>query len=652
MSDADLLALADEVGVTVDWIDFDSRERRVELDTVRAILDELGHDTSSPADALAAFRARSAPDFMIVEADTPAVLPTKARRARVTLEDGRQQDLLRDRDVLTLSLVEPGYHSLELDDRLVTLAVRPARCLTPRDLLGRDAWGLTTQIYALRDHGAFGDFTALAAFAEAAGAAGADALAISPTNALFPSAPERCSPYSPSSRDHLNILFGDLGVLGASPLPASGSDLINWPGAAAEKLARLQVAHAGFQGDPRFDDFVAAEGTELLRHALFNALDEHFSPTLGAGAWRAWPAAFRDATRAEAAAAELGLEDRVSFHLFAQWLADLGLEQAQGAAKAAGMGLGLIADLAVGLDPGGSHAWRRPDELMMGLTLGAPPDAFQAAGQGWGLTSFNLEALIAAKYAPFLRTLRAALRHAGGVRIDHALGLGRLWVIPDGAAASEGAYLRYPIDDMLGLIALESHRAGAVIIGEDLGVVPPGLRATLADHGLLGMRVLPFERDEDGAFKPPKTWDPLAAAMTSTHDLPPTAGWWRGRDIDWRERLGAAGDRAAERESRAEERAAFWEAASAAGLAEGPVPLADAPDQAVDTALAIVGETPCELALVPIEDLLGLDEQPNLPGVVDVHPNWRRRLPEPSQALLSKPAVVRRLARLNAQRPR
>jgi 4-alpha-glucanotransferase len=651
MSDADLLALADEVGVTVDWIDFDSRERRVEVETIRAILEGLGHDTKSPADALAAFRARPAPNFLIVEADTAFVLPTKAQRARVTLEDGRQQDLLRDGDALTLSLAEPGYHTLELDDRVVTLAVRPPRCLTPRDLLGRDAWGLTTQIYALRDHGASGDFTGLAAFAEAAGAAGADALAISPTNALFPAAPERCSPYSPSSRDHLNILFADPSVLGAPPPLVTGPDLIDWRGAAAEKLARLTTAHAAFQGDSRFDDFVAAGGEELRRHALFDALDEHFAPTCGAGAWRAWPAGFRDVTRAEAAA-DLRLNDRVDFYLFAQWLADLGLEQAQGAAKAAGMGLGLIADLAVGLDPGGSHAWRRPDELMMGLTLGAPPDAFQAAGQGWGLTSFAPEALVAANYAPFLATLRVALRHAGGVRIDHALGLGRLWVIPDGAPASQGAYLRYPIDDMLGLIALESRRAGAVIIGEDLGVVPPGLRATLADHGLLGMRVLPFERDEDGAFKPPATWDPLAAAMTSTHDLPPTAGWWRGRDIDWRERLDAPGDRGAERKSRAEDRIAFWKAASAAGLAEGPVPPADAPDDAVDTALAIVGEAPCELALVPIEDLLGLDEQPNLPGVVDVHPNWRRRLPEPSQALLSKPAVARRLARLNAQRPR
>jgi 4-alpha-glucanotransferase len=441
----------------------------------RSALFSKGSDTtqSRPPTRSPPFALAPAPNFLIVEADTAFVLPTKAQRARVTLEDGRQQDLLRDGDALTLSLAEPGYHTLELDDRVVTLAVRPPRCLTPRDLLGRDAWGLTTQIYALRDHGASGDFTGLAAFAEAAGAAGADALAISPTNALFPAAPERCSPYSPSSRDHLNILFADPSVLGAPPPLVTGPDLIDWRGAAAEKLARLTTAHAAFQGDSRFDDFVAAGGEELRRHALFDALDEHFAPTCGAGAWRAWPAGFRDVTRAEAAA-DLRLNDRVDFYLFAQWLADLGLEQAQGAAKAAGMGLGLIADLAVGLDPGGSHAWRRPDELMMGLTLGAPPDAFQAAGQGWGLTSFAPEALVAANYAPFLATLRVALRHAGGVRIDHALGLGRLWVIPDGAPASQGAYLRYPIDDMLGLIALESRRAGAVIIGEDLGVVPPG----------------------------------------------------------------------------------------------------------------------------------------------------------------------------------
>ncbi|PVM82941.1 4-alpha-glucanotransferase [Caulobacter endophyticus] len=651
MSDSELLALADAVGVLVDWTDFDGRERRVELDTVRAVLSALGHDVAAPGEALAALRNRPSPDMLIVGVDAPITF-TGAARAHVTLEDGRRLDAMRDGDELTLNISQPGYHTLELDDRLMTLAVCPPRCVTPRDLLGRDAWGLTAQIYGLRDHGAFGDFASLAVFARAAGQAGADALAISPTNALFPAAPERCSPYSPSSRDHLNILYGDPAALGVAPLPPGGPELIAWSDAARAKAARLNAAYHAFAGDRRFEDFIAAGGAELRRHAIFEALDERLGHIFGAGGWRRWPTEYRDVALAETAVGRLGLGDRVGFFLFAQWLADLGLEQAQAEAKSAGMGIGLIADLAVGLDPGGSHAWRRPNELMLGLTLGAPPDAFQAAGQGWGLTSFAPDALLSANYRPFLETLRAALRHAGGVRIDHALGLGRLWVIPDGASADQGAYLRYPIEDLLPLIALESHRAGAVVIGEDLGVVPPGLRADLDEHGLLGMRVLPFERDEAGAFTPPQGWDRRAVAMTSTHDLPPTAGWWRGRDIDWRAHLGAPGDRDDEREQRSEDRAAFWKMASQAGLADGVTPAPEAPDPVVDAALAVVGQTPCELALIPIEDLLGLEEQPNLPGVVDVHPNWRRRLPTTSQALLSAPDVGRRLARLNAQRPR
>lgn len=648
MSDTALLALAEAAGVIVDWIDFDGREQRVSIDTIRAVLTALGHDTAAPDQALAALRARPPRDFLVLDAGAPITLATTVQSARLTLEDGRQQDLHGDGASLALSVAEPGYHSLELGDRLVTLAVCPSRCLTPRDLLGRKAWGLTTQIYALRDHGAFGAFTDLAAFARAAGSAGADAVAISPTNALFPAAPERCSPYSPSSRDHLNILFADPAAIGVAPLAVSGGDLIAWPEAAAAKLAQLNAAYHAFSGDRRFDDFVAANGDALRLHAIFEALDERLAPTMGAGGWRKWPAQYRDPANAEAVVDTLGLGDRVGFFLFAQWLADLGLQQAQGAAKAAGMGLGLIADLAVGLDPGGSHAWRRPRELMLGLTLGAPPDAFQAAGQGWGLTSFSPDALTATNYQPFLTTLRKALRHAGGVRIDHALGLARLWVIPDGAPAREGAYLRYPLDDLLALIALESRRANAVIIGEDLGVVPAGLRETLTARGLLGMRVLPFERDADGGFKPPAAWDPLAAAMTSTHDLPPTAGWWAERDIDWRERLNAPGDRAAERKSRADDRKALWKIAST----ETPAPPPDAPEPAVDAALSLAGETPCELALIPVEDLLGLGEQPNLPGVVEVHPNWRRRLPLASADLLSEPRVAERLARLNLQRPR
>lgn len=651
MTNPHLFALAKAVGVLVDWTDFDGVERRVSEDTLRAVLAALGHDPEAPRDALARLDSRPNPDLLVVEAGQPLTLPAKTGHARVTLEDGGVLDLIAADGSLTFSLDPPGYHTLDLDDRLLTLAVCPPRCLTPRDLLGRPAWGLGVQLYALRESGPFGDFANLAAFARAAGAAGADALAISPTNALFPAAPERCSPYSPSSRDHLNILYGDPSLIGAAPCALTDAPLIDWPAGASAKMARLNAAYHVFAGDPRLEAFIAAGGEALHRHALFEALDERFAPTLGAGSWRRWPASFRSPRTAEIEAEALGLGDRVGFFLFAQWLADLGLEKSQAAAKAAGMGLGLIADLAVGLDPGGSHAWSRPQDLMMGLTLGAPPDAFQAAGQGWGITSFSPDALIASGYAPFLKTLRAALRHAGGVRIDHALGLGRLWVVPDGASPDQGAYLRYPLGDLLGLIALESRRAGAVVIGEDLGVVPPGLRAGLAERGLLGMRVLPFERDAKGAFKPPASWDALAVAMTSTHDLSPTAGWWKGRDIDWRTRLGAAGDRKAEAAAREADRRALWDIASAAGVTAEPPPPADAPEAAVDAALALVAQTPCELVLAPIEDLVGLDEAPNLPGVVDVHPNWRRRLPECGPALFSAAPVAARLARLRAQRP-
>ena len=646
-----LLALAQAVGLQVDWTDFGGVERQVGRDTIRAVLAALGHDPQTPQAALARLKSRPVGELMVVQSGEPFSLPGAPGHARLILEDGQSLDLAASDGVPSASVDAPGYHTLDLDDRRLTLAVCPARCLTPHDLLGRRAWGLGVQLYALADTGPFGDFAALAAFATAAGQAGADALAISPTNALFPSAPDRCSPYSPSSRDHLNILFGDPSVIGGAAPIASPEPLIDWQAGAAAKLARLNAAYHVFAGDPRLDAFIAAGGQELRRHALFEALDERFAPTLGAGNWRRWPAPFRNPETAEREADALGLGDRIGFFLFAQWLADLGLAQGQAAAKAAGIGLGLIADLAVGLDPGGSHAWRRPQDLMMGLTLGAPPDAFQAAGQGWGITSFSPDALVQQGYGPFLTTLRATLRHAGGVRIDHALGLGRLWVVPDGASADQGAYLRYPIDDLLGLIALESRRAGAVVIGEDLGVVPPGLRDRLAERGLLGMRVLPFERQTNGAFKPPGDWDARAVAMTSTHDLAPVAGWWRGRDIEWRGRLDAAGDRDAETAERATDRQALWAAASDADPIPGPQPATDAPDAAVDAALMLVAQTPCELALIPIEDLAGLDEAPNLPGVVDGHPNWRRRLPAPSAALLSSPSVVARLKRLRAQRP-
>jgi 4-alpha-glucanotransferase len=235
----------------------------------------------------------------------------------------------------------------------------------------------------------------------------------------------------------------------------------------------------------------------------------------------------------------------------------------------------------------------------------------------------------------------------GGIRIDHALGLYRLWVIPEGASADQGAYLSMPFTDLLRILKIEAQRArggrGAIVIGEDLGTVPPGFRDVMADAGLYGMRVLPFERNQQGAFIPPRQWDPRAIAMTATHDIPTLAGWWTERDLEWRAQIAGRAVTDAERRTRADERTALWQA-----IGDG----APAPDDAstmVDAAIAATASAPCPLVLVPMEDLLGLEEQPNLPGTIDEHPNWRRRLPEETDILLADSRVASRIATLNAR---
>jgi 4-alpha-glucanotransferase len=338
--------------------------------------------------------------------------------------------------------------------------------------------------------------------------------------------------------------------------------------------------------------------------------------------------------------------DEIAFHAFAQWLIARGLERTQNAARSAGMPIGLIADLAVGADGGGSQAWSRQAELLSTLTVGAPPDALNRSGQSWGVSAFSPWGLRQHGFHAYIEMLRANLAHAGGIRIDHVMGLRRLWVIPPGGEQRDGAYLNYPQEDLMRLLALESWRHRAIVLGEDLGTVPEGFRPLLAERGILGMRVLLFEQDAGGRFPPPQDWPDNALATSTTHDLPPLAGWWQGRDIDWRERLRLtdAEATAAAREIRRRDRHALREALAGAG---GPA--LDAPldsDGLIDACVRFLGETPAPLVLLPMEDALGLDEQANLPGTVDGHPNWRRRLPGESDTLLDDAAPARRLGLL------
>jgi 4-alpha-glucanotransferase len=671
LTDEALEALAEAAGLAVHWRDVEGRTNTVGPDTLRAVLAAMGLPAGS-AGAVAesrqvlARRARSLPPVltMTVGPDGVAVPGAAVGDAwRLVLEDGSvragRMEAGWSGEARLPALDVAGWHVLEHGGSRSALAAAPARCVAPAE--GERLWGLAVQLYALRrpgDRGA-GDHGALALLGEAAARHGASCLAVSPQHALFAADPHRYGPYSPSSRLFLNALHADPALAFADTAPESGAeggDLIDWQAVAARSLALFRALFERHGSDPRFAAFRAREGSALEDHARFEALHAHHlrtDPTLHD--WRRWPEPFRNPRGAAVEAFARAQAHEVAFHAFVQFLADASLAEAQRRLRAAGMAIGLVSDLAVGADPAGSQAWSDPGEILTGVSVGAPPDGFSPFGQDWGLTAFSPTGLTDTGFAGFLGVLRAALRHAGGVRIDHVMGLARLWLIPPGTSPREGVYARYPLEELLRLVALESLRHGAIVIGEDLGTVPDGFRERLQAAEILGMRVLWFERDHAGRFTDPARWSRRAAAMTTTHDLPTIVGWWRGHDIAWRRRLQRFPDAAtadAEESGRARDRTALWEAMRRSGAAAGDPPGEDDAGRVVDAAIRHVGASASSIAILPLEDACALAEQPNLPGTVEGHPNWRRRLPESAPALLARPEVKARLAAVAATRRR
>ncbi|QDE39147.1 4-alpha-glucanotransferase [Luteibacter pinisoli] len=668
-----LAQLAEQAGVDVHWRDALDRPQVVPADTLRAVLRALGlpadnaQDVDDSLERLAQERAGAhLPRMLTTDAGSPITVPPAPR--------GRVWKLLAEGDALVSEgelpsgesqlpvPSEPGYYTLFLDDAEVLVAVAPPRAFGVRDVSGlHRPWGMAVQVSGLRrpGDGGIGDFTALSLCARAAAEKGADALAISPVHALFAAAPERYSPYAPSSRLFLNGLYVDPAQTSGEPTVRAVIDthnlrqelaelewleLIDWPRAARARMtilrsvyewASVDLAHAD-----RFAEFRRTQGEPLERHARFEALHADFTAHGRPGGWQGWPEGFHDPASAEVAAFAREHSREVGFHAWLQWLAARGLSGAQKAARDAGMKIGLVADLAVGADSGGSHAWAHQAEMLKGLSVGAPPDALNRLGQDWGLTTFSPRGLRDTGFRGFIGMLRAALAYAGGVRIDHILGLKRLWMVPHGAGATEGAYVRYPMQDLLRLIALESHLHRAIIIGEDLGTVPADFRQAIGEKGVLGIRVLWFERAADGGFVAPQDWSANAMATTSTHDIPTVAGWWRGRDIEWRKKTGLDDPDVDEVAQREIDRHRLWRAMFASGSAwnEDSPPAPDDISPVVVAAARHVSLAPAPLAIFPAEDVLGLHEQPNLPGPTDaVHPNWRRRMPDSSARLFDGP---------------
>ncbi|MYS13621.1 4-alpha-glucanotransferase, partial [Streptomyces sp. SID4982] len=553
------------------------------------------------------------------------------------------------------------------------LIVAPERLPTPT---GR-TYGLLAQLYSVLSHrswgmGDLGDLAELAAWAGRAHGAGF--VQVNPLHAAVPGTPTDPSPYRPSSRrfpDPVHLRVEDVPEYAyTEPSPRLReraerlrADVLD-KGALIDRDAVWELKREALEQVVRFplgpgrqaayDAYRAEEGQALEDHATWYALAEEHGPD-----WRSWPEPLRDPRSADTARARARLAGRVEFHTRLAWLTDQQLRAAQRAAEEAGMPIGIVHDLAVGVHPVGADAWSQQDHFAAGMSVGAPPDAFNARGQDWGLPPWRPDRLAESGHAPYRQLLRALFRYAGALRIDHVMGLFRLWWVPEGSPPTEGTYVRYDAEAMLALLALEASRAGALVIGEDLGTVEPGVRETLQRRGVLGTSVLWFERDwtGDGRPLPPEGWRADCLATATTHDLPPTAARLTGEHVDLRERLGLLTRSAADEHAEAVADTAEWLALlGSLGLLDSPA----AGPPGTDEEAEIQGfhrfllRTPARLVGVWLPDGIGDRRPQNVPGTWDQYPNWRLPVsdpqgrPVPLEELTASPRLRALLAAVRA----
>ncbi|WP_295878952.1 malto-oligosyltrehalose synthase [uncultured Thiohalocapsa sp.] len=576
-----------------------------------------------------------------------------------------------------------------------TLIVAPRRCWQP-DTGPERAWGLVTQLPLLRSarNWGIGDFTDLTRLVELAAGAGAGMLALNPLHALFLTEPERCDPYGPASRRWLNPLYIDVEAvpelaecedlrarIDADDFQARlralrGDPLVDYAGVTEVKLDLLSRLFRHFRSRHletdstrarAFRAFCAAGGEDLQRFACFQALAEHLAQqpkaakphrSADADGFAHWPAEYRDPQSPEVRAFAREHADRVDFFAWLQWLTRQQLDAAAERSQALGMAHGLCLDLAVGAAPDGADRWSAPADYVAGVHVGAPPDDFSPKGQDWRVLAWHPQRLRGAAYAPAAHELRANMRAAGALRIDHVMGLMRLFLVPAGTPPAAASYLAYPSQDLLGVLALESVRNRCMIIGEDLGTVPDAVRAAIPDWGILSTRVFYFERDADGGFLPAAEYPTDALVTAGTHDLPPLAGFWTGVDLEHRRALDLFPTEADYTErllARTNDRARLLLALDRAGLlpddgATDPVALPQLTPAHISAVQRWLARTPARLLLVQTADLLGETEQVNLPGSGAGHPNWRRRQPLELEHWLAEPAVAGLLEAMAAER--
>jgi 4-alpha-glucanotransferase len=547
-----------------------------------------------------------------------------------------------------------GYHRLDLQpgSASAALIVSPGQCWLPRRVADGDRiWGVTAQLYLLRSSGnwGIGDFSDLRRLVQMMADRGADVIGLNPLHAMFLDDPEHASPYSPASRLLLNDLNIDVAslpelrssedaqrLIGSENFQAKleacrAALLVDYTTVAKLKVPVLQLLFKTFQAGAEpgrrqsFEAFRRDRGDVLERNCLFQALRQHFAERDGHRAdWHSWPEEYRTPESEAVARFAADERDLVTFRVWLQWLADEQLEGA--AAEGSQMAVGLYRDLAVGADPSGAETWASQNAIIADAQIGAPPDIYNPAGQDWGLPPFNPVALREEAYRSFIDLVRANMRHAGGLRIDHVMALQHAYCVPKGRSPAEGAYLRYPLEDLVGILALESQRNKCLVVGEDLGTVPEGFRERMASANILSYRVLIFEKDENG-FIPPARYPALSLAVAGNHDLPTLHGWWEARDLALKDRLNlfpTPEEATRIREERESDHKQMAVALRREGL------LAEGQEIDVETLISaahtFLARSQAIIAMAQIDDLTDEAEPVNVPTTSDEHPNWRRRL--------------------------
>ncbi len=625
---AALKELAHLAGIHDDFWDQTGIRHETSPETARALLAAMGLPATTDAEAeatLATYRAEldacPLPDWLILEPEVASqqTLSHPVRAARLLLEDGTEQTLPATTP-LAVPALPLGIHQVDLDGHRTTLLVAPQSLPLPEK-----AWGVTLPLYGLRTEaeGGLGDYADLADAVDGLAQQGAEFVGLNPVHAGFPTDPHAFSPYSPSHRRR----FATMHIALPGERLTGGDALIDYASTVAAQRAALEKAFLAFEaagGDASFDAFVSAGGASLERFATYQSLAEIHGPY-----WYGWPTALTDKTSDEVAAFRTAHPGAVRFQAWLQWQAEQQLQAVADTAARRNMRYGLYLDLAVGTHPHGAETWSEGETFATGVSLGAPPDAFSPGGQVWALAPFNPHALARMAFRPLAETLRRQLKYAGLLRIDHVLGFERAFWVPDRNTAP-GAYVAMPRDAMLAVVRIEAARVGATVVGEDLGNIPEGLQDALAGSGVLGCRVAMFEQLHHGTFRPPEDYTEAALASFGTHDLPTWVGWRNGRDIQVRHELGILGD-ADLTDTQDWRRGEVFGFDALAG-SDGPDP---------DPMHRLIGSVRSRLVALQIEDLLGLEEQANLPGTVEVHPNWRRRMPIPARSFAKNPAIAR-----------